>query len=277
MSEFIALDFETTGKYPLSAEICELAVIKFNLEGENLGEWSSLVKPRSGMNKTAESIHGLSLEDLKNAPYIEELLEQLLDFVGDCPIVGHNLSFDLGFLAFEMDKLKGQGWLDQFLMNSHFCTSIMSLNTLPQLSSHRLKHLVEYFGLEEAPNHRAHQDALTCKNVFLKLIGKARNMEDLLNLQGQKLLMRSFSTLELCSQRPELKTMVDAVCDKQDFDLMYSKGSRKNTWRKLCPAGLVLKSNKESFLVATDPGETQTKRFMLDKILGSREVLEKDS
>lgn len=277
MREFIALDFETTGKYPLSAEICELALIKFNLDGDILEEWSSLVKPRSSMNKVAESIHGLSLEDLKSAPYIEDLLGQLLDFVGECPLVGHNLSFDLGFLAFELDKRESSGWVNSLLMRSHFCTSLISLNTLPKLPSHRLKHLVEHFGLEEEPNHRAYQDALTCKNVFLKLIGQSRNMGELVELQGQKLLMKSFSTLELVEQRPELKTMLTAVCENKDFELMYAKGSRKNKWRKLSPSGLVLKPRKESFLVATDPGETQTKRFMLEKVIESREALGQSS
>jgi DNA polymerase III epsilon subunit family exonuclease len=272
MMEFIALDFETTGKYPISAEICEAALIRFDSKGDVLGEWSSLIKPRVEMTKVSESIHGLSLKDLEGAPYIEDVLGEMLEFIGEAPLVGHNISFDLGFLAWELDKFKGEGWLLNHLKNSHYCTSFMSLNMLPNLPSHRLMHLVEHFGLEESPNHRAHQDALTCKNVFLKLINGAESMKEVLDLQGQELLIKDFSSLELLKRRPELKSMVEAGASFKDFELIYSKGSRKNKWRKLTPKGLVLKSNEDSFLVAVDPGETQTKRFMVNKVLNSRNL-----
>ena len=268
--EFVALDFETTGKYPLSAEICEVALIKFNSKGEILDEWESLVKPQGSMNPVAEGIHGLSLNDLKKAPVFEDVLPKLIEFAGESPLVGHNVSFDLGFLAYEMDKFFGGQWWEQKLTGAHFCTSKISLRALPKLSSHRLKHLVEHFELGESPNHRAMQDSLTCKDVFLKLISGVDSIESLIKLQDDKLPLKDFSTLNLLNARSELESLVSACEDKKDFEIVYSKGSRKGKWRQLTPHGLVIKTNGESFLVATDPGETQTKRFMLDKILDSK-------
>jgi DNA polymerase III epsilon subunit-like protein len=267
--QFVALDFETTGKYPLSAEICEVALIRFTSEGKILETWESLVRPESGMNPVAEGIHGLSLDDLKDAPLIADALPKIIEFTGDSPIVGHNISFDLAFLAYEMDKAFGESWLKKQFLGAHFCTSKISLRALPKLSSHRLKHLVEHFELKEAPNHRAMQDSLTCKDVFLRLISDVESIEDLIELQGDSLALKDFSTFNLISARPELKPLVASCRDKRDFEIIYSKGSRKGQWRKLNPHGLVLKTNDESFLVATDPGETQTKRFMLSKILDS--------
>lgn len=270
--QFVALDFETTGKYPLSAEICEVALIRFSSDGEVLETWESLVKPKGSMNPVAEGIHGLSLEDLKDAPTLFDILPKLLEFTGDRPLVGHNISFDLGFLAYEMDRFFGKDWLDQQLQGAHFCTSKISIKALPKLSSHRLKHLVEHFDLNEEPNHRALQDALTCKNVFLKLIKGVESLDDLIKLQSDELKIKDFSTLTLIKERAELSSLVSACEDKVDFEIIYSKGSRKGKWRRLEPHGLVIKTNGESFLVATDPGETQTKRFMLDKILESKKI-----
>jgi len=268
--QFVALDFETTGKYPLSAEICELALIRFTAEGQILDQWESLVRPQSGMNPVAEGIHGLSLDDLKDAPLMPDLLPKLLDFVGKDPLVGHNIAFDLAFLAYEMDKAYGQQWLEKDFLGAHFCTSKLSLGVLPKLSSHRLKHLVEYYELEEAPNHRALQDSLTCKNVFLKLIEPLTSLDEALSFQNDRLEMKDFSTISLIEKCKNLEPLVHACESQTDFEIVYSKGSKKGKWRKLEPKGLVLKTKGESFLVATDPGETQTKRFVLDKILDSR-------
>ena len=268
--KFIALDFETTGKYPLSAEICEVALLKFTSSGEVLDKWESLIQPTKGMNPVAQSIHGLSLEDLKGAPKIENVLEEMLSFIEDLPLVGHNLSFDLGFLAFDLDQFFGEMWLSRFLKSPNFCTSKLSLELLPKLNSHRLKHLVEHFGLSEAPNHRAYQDALTCKNVFVKLIQNCKTVKEAVGLQKDALIAADFSTLKLVDKRPEFRALVKSVKDAQPFELVYSKGSKRDQWRKVEPLGLVLKTCGESFLVAQDPGQTQSKRFLIDKVLDSR-------
>lgn len=262
----MALDFETTGKYPLEAEICEIALIKFQGE-EVLDEYSTLVRPSKPMNQAVIDIHGITNEMVKSAPTIDEVLPKVVDFIKGMPMVGHNLPFDLGFLAWELEKHNMPLW-----DGANFCTSLLSLELLPKLSSHRLRYLADYYKMDEAPNHRAHQDALTCMKVFLRLIeGHNSSPSNLEKLQKDSLALKYFSVLSLLEE-PKFFPMIEAVIEKKDFELIYSKGSRRDSWRKLNPMGLVLKTKDESFLVAADPGDDQSKRFMLSKITQSRSV-----
>ncbi|MGH1468457.1 MAG: 3'-5' exonuclease [Bdellovibrionales bacterium] len=268
-TKFVAIDLETTGKYPLSAEICEVAMIKFDHTGV-LERFETLVRPERGMTKESEAVHGLSLESLKGAPKIEEVVPKIIDFTQEASLLGHNLPFDLGFLAFEFDKYyKGKWWLEAF-KSPNFCTSLISLQTHPKLTTHRLKYLTEYFSVPVSPNHRAMQDAEACMEVFFKITKEVISFEELVKVQKDSLLFEEFSTRVLMEANENLKAMVQACEIQADFELMYSKGSKKNKWRKLKAKGLVMKTKGDSFVVGVDEGDVQTKRFMLDKIVDTK-------
>ena len=269
---FVAIDLETTGKYPLGAEICEIAMIKFNGD-EILDRYESLVKPLKGMNKVAEGIHGLSLESLKDAPLFQDILQDVMSFMGCAPLLGHNLPFDLAFLAHEFDQTLESGWWGSKVHSYNLCTSLLSLQIYPKLTTHRLKYLTEYFEVECSPNHRAMQDAQACMDVFLKVTKGIESIEELVKIQKNELPFKEFSIKVLLEKRPELTGMVEASKKDLDFELVYSKGSKKNQWRTLGSKGLVLKTNGKSFIVGADPGDIQTKRFMLDKVLETRAVI----
>lgn len=268
--EFVAIDLETTGKYPVGSEICEIAMIRFTSEGV-LERFESLVRPKGPMTPESEAVHGLSLADLKSAPQIEELIPKFVDFVGTAPLLGHNLPFDLGFLSVDFDRYFSEAWWVEKFLSPNFCTSLISLQTNPKLRSHRLKDLAEFFEIQNAPNHRAMQDAQTCMEVFLKLTDSVGDLDGLVQVQQDALKFESFSIRNLTEQETKFKPMAEAVDANKTFQLMYSKGSKKNKWRPLEPKGLVLKTKDESFLVATDPGEVQTKRFLLNKVVDTKD------
>lgn len=264
---FVALDFETTGKYPATSEICEVALIRFK-EGRVIETFESFVKPLKGMTEESEKIHGLSLESLKEAPDLESTLNKMVKFIGSDPLVGHNISFDLGFLIYELERLKIKGI--ESLKRSHFCTSYLSLKLWPKLSSHRLMHLAKHVGLELRPNHRAMQDAEVCMKVFLNLISSFTTLHEILKAQEVGLHFNEFSLQKLLEEKEALSSLVVGCENETQIEIKYSKGSKKNEWRALVPKGLVLKEDDLGFFVAKDPGDTQTKRFMLSKILDSR-------
>ena len=264
---FVALDFETTGKYPMTSEICEIALIRFKGD-EVIDRYQSFVRPLKGMTKESEGIHGLSLKSLSDAPDLENVLKEVVEFIGSDPIVGHNVSFDLGFLIYELERLEVVGL--ENLRRSHFCTSYLSLEVWPKMTSHRLMHLADHIGLELKPNHRAMQDAEVCMKVFLELIEGLESLGEALKKQKADLHFDCFSLNKLISQKPYFKSLIKACEKNKDVELMYSKGSKKNQWRILQPKGLVLKEDDLGFFVARNPGDTQTKRFMISKIVDVR-------
>ena len=99
VSDFVVVDVETTGLNPYSAEIVQLAAVRFRAL-EPVSAFVSYVKPKNGIQEKAFAVNGISEEMVKDAPEIESLIKPFRDFVGDkTPIVGHNLLFDVKFLV----------------------------------------------------------------------------------------------------------------------------------------------------------------------------------
>src|SRR5690349_19013670 len=79
---FIAIDLETTGKYPLDAEICEMAAVKWR-GGEIVDTFQTLVRPQMLMSSEVIKIHNITNEMVQTAPALTEVLNQFHSFIND--------------------------------------------------------------------------------------------------------------------------------------------------------------------------------------------------
>ena len=70
--EFATIDFETTGLSPSRDRIIEIGVVRTDIDGKILSEFSSLINPQKDV--TNSSIHGIQTQDLLMAPTFKELL-----------------------------------------------------------------------------------------------------------------------------------------------------------------------------------------------------------
>jgi len=93
---FISLDLETTGFDKENDNIIEFGAIKFDLEG-NQETLQFLINPQTSIPQIVTYITNISDEDVQDAPTIDEKAQEIQDFIGDLPIVGHNIQFDTGF------------------------------------------------------------------------------------------------------------------------------------------------------------------------------------
>jgi DNA polymerase-3 subunit epsilon len=103
---FAVLDVETTGLFPGGHDrIIELAVVLLDREGIVEGEWTSLVNPGRDLGPAA--IHGISqrMLDQVDAPVFTEIAGDVVRLLDGRVPVGHNLRFDVDFLAAELDRL----------------------------------------------------------------------------------------------------------------------------------------------------------------------------
>jgi len=97
MPSIVALDIETTGLDPYRDEIIEIGAVRFN--GKRIeDQWSTLIKPRQPIPPFITQLTGISNEMVYNAPEVQEVIQEFADFVGNSPILGQNLQFDLSFL-----------------------------------------------------------------------------------------------------------------------------------------------------------------------------------
>ena len=94
---FVALDLETTGLDVQSEEIIEIGIVKF--QGTNpIDYYSSFVRPHRSIPWIVQQMTGIDDDLVKSAPLFPELASKVISFIGQHPIIGHNIGFDLSFL-----------------------------------------------------------------------------------------------------------------------------------------------------------------------------------
>lgn len=161
--DFIAIDIETTGLSEQRDEIIEIAAVRFK-DGQ-IGEvFDSFVRPMGKVPKFIEHLTHIKADDLKNAPDLKTVLDRLRQFVGNSVLLGHNVSFDLGFIN---QALHRTGSLS--LPNIAWDTAELSRIYLPYTYDHKLGTLVKHFELSLINAHRADADATATGQVLLAL------------------------------------------------------------------------------------------------------------
>jgi DNA polymerase-3 subunit epsilon len=100
----IVFDTETTGLSPLAGDrMVEIGCVEMFNQVETGRTFHAYFNPDRPMPSGAEAVHGLSDSFLADKPRFGEKAEELLEFLGDCPLVAHNASFDFGFLNHELN------------------------------------------------------------------------------------------------------------------------------------------------------------------------------
>ncbi|MDP5103251.1 MAG: DNA polymerase III subunit epsilon [Erythrobacter sp.] len=102
----VIFDTETTGLDPKSGDrMVEIGCIEMIGRVETGRSFHAYFNPDRDMPPEAERVHGLSAAFLATKPRFAESVDELLEFLGDAPLVAHNASFDFGFLNNELEKI----------------------------------------------------------------------------------------------------------------------------------------------------------------------------
>ena len=158
--EFVAIDIETTGLMPARDEIIQIAAFRFK-GNEVVDSYVSFVKPKGKVPKFIEQLTHISPEELKLSPPLKEVLKEFCDFIGNTPLVGHNINFDLSFIN---QSLVENGSFP--LINVFWDTMEIARMYLPFTTDHKLSTMVSFFGIKLDNAHRADSDALATGYLF---------------------------------------------------------------------------------------------------------------
>jgi len=163
--EFVALDCETTGLDFENDNIIELGAVKFSL-AENFDSFDSLFYSSTRIPRFVERLTGIQNSDLAGAPRFDEKREEIQKFCEGAILVGHNLGFDIAFLAAAgIDFRKFQS-LDTFRLAGLL---------LPRGESLSLENLAAKFNIRHADAHRALADAVAARDLLRMLVSFAGN------------------------------------------------------------------------------------------------------
>jgi len=162
---YVSLDLETTGLNPDTDEIIEIGALKFQGE-EVIDTFHSLVNPQRPLPYRIQLLCHITQDELGSTPPFSDISSGLVSFLGNDPIVGHNIAFDLSFLA-----RKGIN-----LANATYDTHELATILLFQLSDYSLASLTKHLGLA-TPQHRAMPDAIATKELFVALLDRAYHLD----------------------------------------------------------------------------------------------------
>lgn len=157
------LDLETTGFSPKKGDrIVEVAIITTDWEGNVQDRFETLINPLRDV--TGTEIHRLTAELLKEAPVFSEAVEDILFYLRDKVLVGHNVTFDLRFLEAELARHYGKQLLFQGM-----CTLKLSKTLFPTLPLRRLDALCEFLDIELSHAHSALADCEATREMFRRM------------------------------------------------------------------------------------------------------------
>jgi len=165
----IIFDTETTGLNPAAGDrIVEIGCIEMINRVETGREYHAYFHPERSMPSEAEAVHGLSDRFLSDKPLFKDKAQELIDFLGDAPMVAHNAGFDFGFLNREL-ALCGR---DPICLTRMVCTLIIARTRHPG-AKHSLDALCSRFGVDRSQRvkHGALLDAQLLAQVYIELTG----------------------------------------------------------------------------------------------------------
>ena len=167
------VDLETTGLEPATDRVIEIAVLTVK-HGSIVGKFHSLLNPECSIPAESSNINGLKDDDVANSPTFAEVAQDLLPHVLNRTLVGHNVKFDVGFLAAEYARMGYRDvarTLTAQCLPQALCTAATARELIPReaVGRYTLANLAAHCQLPSSPAHRAQQDAATTFDLTQRL------------------------------------------------------------------------------------------------------------
>lgn len=181
---FVALDFETTGFAPGRDMIIEIGAIRVLPGTSKSAKFQRLIAIPSPVPHVVRQLTGID-DDLLRREGVDlcDALADLLDFLGDDPVVAYNAPFDLAFLnaACEEDQRHG-------IDAHHSCALALTRRAWPRLPSYKLSYVAARLGVEADGAHRALGDAYRAAVVYRAAVIECLGVHHLASEASQRML-----------------------------------------------------------------------------------------
>ena len=174
---YVVFDLETTGFSSIKDKIIEIGAVKVK-NGVITDKFSTFVNPKVPIPFEITNLTGITDDMVMEAPDIETILPQFLEFVGDAVLVAHNASFDVSFIE---QNCRYQDITPDF---TSVDTVAMARILLPTLSKFKLNVVANALHISLENHHRAVDDAGATAEIFVKFVEmlRARNIKTLTKL-----------------------------------------------------------------------------------------------
>lgn len=156
---YIVLDTETTGLSCKHDKIIEISLARYT-NGDRTDCYTTLINPRRHIPDEATAINRIRDEDVLDAPTFADAWPQISRFFDGAVIVGHNVTFDLNMIGYNMPRKA------QPLEVSYLDTVRLAKAAFPEQPNYKLETLVENLGISNNQEHRADSDVDLTDKLF---------------------------------------------------------------------------------------------------------------
>lgn len=229
---YVVFDLETTGFSAKSDKIIEIGAVKVE-NGKIIDRFSTFVNPEIPIPFRIEKLTSINDEMVIDAPKIEEILPQFMEFCKDSVMVAHNSDFDMSFIE---ANCKRQDLECDFTVID---TVAMSRYLIIGLGRYKLDNVAKALGIVLDHHHRAVDDAECTALIFLKLCkmleGKGIDNLDELNRQGK-----------------QSKNLIDKLPAHHAIILVKNQVGRVNLYKLISKSHIETFANKRPRILKSD-------------------------
>lgn len=201
-AEFSVVDVETTGLGPANNNIIEIGLVKIK-NFKVIDRYNSFINPGRSIPPFITQFTGISNDDVYDAPFFEDLVKPLQDFLEDSVLVGHNLQFDLSFLRKEFRVCGIENYQPLQL-----CTLRLARRMFPNLKSRSLGNLANHLHLKNEAAHRAYADAEVTAKILYALVEILKAAEGFQTVQ--EFINFQYQSIQVKPKVPLKKNLADA-------------------------------------------------------------------
>jgi DNA polymerase-3 subunit epsilon len=170
MRGYAVIDCETTGLNKTGSDrIAEIAIATYDMGFNLTGQYETLINPEQDLGMT--SLHGINGLMASNAPKFEQVMDSIAHLLHDRIIIGHNVEFDLKFIAHEFSKEK----IDLQWKGSYLDTLKMAKDANLVSENNQLSTLCSHFGIPLLHAHSAMADVIATGKLFQALLNFSHN------------------------------------------------------------------------------------------------------
>jgi len=183
---FVCVDCELTGLDADKDRIIEIAVAKFTFDGI-IDSFESLVDPDMEIPAESIKIHNITQNMVEGKPKINKLIPDIVKMIGNHPVIGHGILFDLLIIMNEAKRFMIPCPLDK----NKTIDTLRLARLYGDSPSNGLAKLGSHFNVSNDGAHRAMSDVMVNIEVFKHLAKRYGSLEKILQILSRPVLMKT--------------------------------------------------------------------------------------
>lgn len=183
ISDYIAIDLETTGIRLSKDKIIEVGLLKVK-DSQIIDTFSCVINPDMPVDDKILELTKISENELDNAKRIYEVINHIVDFCEDYVLLGHNTIFDYSFVKKEANRA-GLEFEKRGIDTYKLCKKVLPDNVRKNLTD-----ACGYFGIERKNSHRAFSDAYYTHVLFQEIMKNFKTLE--ISPEAMKVKIKKF-------------------------------------------------------------------------------------